>query len=1219
MPYDPRALLLSLLPSLLAGRLLHAQGGRMPPAAPALSAEQTDGLVAHIRHQEYRFEAVKNERGAWSAPNRAQGLRSRVSERGFEVFPRATGADGEGALWKLRLATASFGRADGSFELPRASVNATGERIELDHGYFVEWFVNDERGIEQGWTIPERLIGSEALSIGLAIEGELELRIEEGGRSGVLVDACGEAVLRYRDLVAFDATGRELDARFVPQTAGVAVLVDDAGAVYPLTVDPLLTEPAWMVESEADGFGYAVTTAGDVNGDGYPDVIIGAPWFDGGQLDEGRVFAFHGSSTGLATSPSWTAESNLTEATFGFAVSTAGDVNGDGYSDVIIGAPYAYSFDFGGRAYAYHGGPGGLSASPAWTVQGGEQFAYSVSTAGDVNGDGYSDVIVPGLDVEGDDELSIYHGSSAGLSATPVVASFGGPLVSTAGDVDGDGYSDVVFAVQYAVVVVRGSPTGLVGPLWIFEYPFEEFPPPPLMLAGTTAGDVNGDGYGDLVVGVYEYYASYYGTLEQGEAFAFLGSASGLSSSPDWTVEPFQFDGIYRGSISTAGDVNGDGYSDVILGEFEYAGSLDEGRAYLYYGGPAGLDTTPFSIPNPPDPERFGLSMSTAGDVNGDGYADVILGSGTNDVGRAYVFHGAADGLSTSAAWSDESDQAGAQLGVSVACAGDVNGDGYSDVIAGASLYDGGDIDEGRAFLYHGSADGPSITPSWIGGPGQGDALFGASVASAGDANGDGYSDVIVGAPGYDNGEINEGRSFVYHGSASGLAASPAWTAESNQAEANFGDNVAGAGDVNGDGYSDAIVGAAFYDGGQADEGRAYVYHGSASGLAASPAWTAESNQVQAYFGASGGCAGDVNGDGYSDVIVSAYSYDAGQLNEGRVYAYHGSASGLPASPSWTVESNEPFAHMGFRVSTAGDVNGDGFSDVIVGAPLSTNAEFLEGRAFAYHGSASGLASSPAWTAESNQMQAWFGFSVSTAGDVNGDGYSDVIVGAYQYDAGESDEGRAFAYLGSASGIAVNPAWTAEANQTGAGFGSSVSTAGDVNGDGYSDVIVGAYQYDGSDVDEGRIWVYLGNEGRGGMIQGLQQRTSDGQSPLSLQGSAGVSGAFQIHAEFPTSAAPGASTAQLEWEVKAMGVPFDGQGVESGTPQPLGPGGGPLVFDELVTPADVGRSFLTRATIYRWRARIATDDPLRPHTPWFSVPGNALTEAKLRKSALRFR
>ncbi len=112
--------------------------------------------------------------------------------------------------------------------------------------------------------------------------------------------------------------------------------------------------------------------------------------------------------------------------------------------------------------------------------------------------------------------------------------------------------------------------------------------------------------------------------------------------------------------------------------------------------------------------------------------------------------------------------------------------------------------------------------------------------------------------------------------------------AESDQAGAEFGNSVGTAGDVNGDGYSDVIVGADAYNNGQTGEGRAYVYHGSATGLATSATWTAESDQVNAYFGYSVGTAGDVNGDGYSDVIVGAYGYDNDQTDEGRVYVYHG-------------------------------------------------------------------------------------------------------------------------------------------------------------------------------------------------------------------------------------------------------------------------------------------------------------------------------------------
>jgi hypothetical protein len=224
--------------------------------------------------------------------------------------------------------------------------------------------------------------------------------------------------------------------------------------------------------------------------------------------------------------------------------------------------------------------------------------------------------------------------------------------------------------------------------------------------------------------------------------------------------------------------------------------------------------------------------------------------------------------------------------------------------------------------------------------------------------NGDGYSDVIVGAPYYDNGQVNEGRAFVYLGSATGLAPVPAWTAESNQDEALFG-YVGTAGDVNGDGFSDVIVAAVYYDNGQENEGRACVYHGSATGLAPNPAWMAEGNQEGAGFGSAVGTAGDVNGDGFSDVIVGAYYYNNGQWDEGRAFVYHGSTTGLAASPAWVAESDQDYANLGYPVTTAEDVNGDGFSDVIIGASAYDNGQPDEGRAYVYHGNQGGLSLRP--------------------------------------------------------------------------------------------------------------------------------------------------------------------------------------------------------------------------------------------------------------------
>jgi hypothetical protein len=174
----------------------------------------------------------------------------------------------------------------------------------------------------------------------------------------------------------------------------------------------------------------------------------------------------------------------------------------------------------------------------------------------------------------------------------------------------------------------------------------------------------------------------------------------------------------------------------------------------------------------------------------------------------------------------------------------------------------------------------------------------------------------------------------------------------------------------------------------------------------------------------------------------------------------------------WTAEGDQADCHFSYCVATAGDVNGDGYSDVIIGADLFDNGQSNEGRAFVYHGWSTmlaGLSAMPNWMAESDQVNAIFGRAVAGAGDVNGDGYSDVIVGAYQYDNDQSNEGRAFVYHGSSSGLSATANWTAESDQADAYFGIWVSSAGDVNGDGYSDVIVGAYFYDNGQTDEGRV------------------------------------------------------------------------------------------------------------------------------------------------------
>jgi Secretion system C-terminal sorting domain/FG-GAP repeat len=269
----------------------------------------------------------------------------------------------------------------------------------------------------------------------------------------------------------------------------------------------------------------------------------------------------------------------------------------------------------------------------------------------------------------------------------------------------------------------------------------------------------------------------------------------------------------------------------------------NRGKAYLYYGSATGVPLTANVnfVSNNNNQELFGYSVASAGDVNGDGYSDLLIaseffndGANTNE-GRVFVYNGAATGVSPTASYVlDDADQSSAAFGRSVASAGDVNGDGYSDVIVGAFQYNASFTDDGAAFIYHGSATGLATSPNVIlTGSNQLNSRFGQSVASAGDVNGDGYSDVIIGAHWYDDGaNSDEGRAYIYYGSPTGVPNTVAQTLDDgNQAGGQFGFCVAGAGDVNGDGYSDVVIGAHLYTiGGFTQCGRAFVHQGNDGG-----------------------------------------------------------------------------------------------------------------------------------------------------------------------------------------------------------------------------------------------------------------------------------------------------------------------------------------------------------------------------------------------------
>ncbi|HNC97885.1 MAG TPA: FG-GAP-like repeat-containing protein, partial [Myxococcota bacterium] len=498
------------------------------------------------------------------------------------------------------------------------------------------------------------------------------------------------------------------------------------------------------------------------------------------------------------------------------------------------------------------------------------------------------------------------------------------------------------------------------------------------------AGDVNLDGYGDMVVGAYGYNSS------TGRVYVFHGTAAGLISNPSTTLTGQTVGDQFGWAVAPAGDVNKDGYSDVIIGAPRYSSA--KGRAYIYHGSSTGLRTTYTTVlTGATASDLLGTSVSGAGDVNSDRYSDVIVGAPgvSSSAGAAYVHHGSSTGVSTTISATLSGSSGGGQ-GTAVAAAGDVNGDGYADVVVGAPSTSGS---TGAISLHQGSSTGVNLTATVSISGSVASGSFGSSLAG-GDVNGDGYSDVLVGAPGENS---NSGALYVYSGSSGGLL-STASTSLSGQSGSGFGTAVASPGDTSGDGYDDVVVGAPLAG---SSAGFAALYLGSSSGLSSSSSLSFSGATSGDLLGQAVG-GGDVNGDGAVDIFLGIPAISS---NMGAVQVVHGARGTFGSSASNTLSPGTS-AQLGYAVAGAGDVNHDGFEDVIVGAPGDWSSA---GAAWIFHGSSSGMSSSPA-TALYGKRSSAFGAAVAGVGDLNQDGYDDVAIGAPIESSGS---GAVYIYAGS--------------------------------------------------------------------------------------------------------------------------------------------------------------------------------------------------------------
>ncbi|MCA9272912.1 MAG: FG-GAP repeat protein [Phycisphaerales bacterium] len=370
-------------------------------------------------------------------------------------------------------------------------------------------------------------------------------------------------------------------------------------------------------------------------------------------------------------------------------------------------------------------------------------------------------------------------------------------------------------------------------------------------------------------------------------------------------------------------------------------------------------------------------------------------------------------------------------FGISVSGAGDVNGDGFDDVIAGAPRGDS----NGIARVFSG-ADGSELF-TFIGDSSSD--WFGYSVSGAGDVDGDGFYDLIVGARLDDNNGSRSGSARVF----SGADGSVLYTFDGASSSNEFGYSVSGAGDVNGDGFDDLIVGERYCCSSGGSEGRAgnaFVF----SGADGSVLHTFDGSTDPNAFGSVVSDAGDVNGDGFDDLLIGEYPDSSNGSFSGRASVLSGDDGAILFN--FYGDNDRDF--MGGSVSSAGDVNGDGFPDLIVGANGNdTNGSFAgSARVF------SGVDGSILYTFYGDDEFDLFGLSVSGAGDVNGDGYSDLLVGARRDDNNGNDSGSASVFSGADGSVLATFNGEGEDDI----FGTSVSSAGDVNGDGFDDIAIGA-------------------------------------------------------------------------------------------------------------------------------------------------------------------